>query len=91
MEKRVMGSVFSDCQPRLKQDMWSQIAEEMGIPWCAVEAMHWQMGQHEMARLAGVIPLSLGRANPSFADLIANMAEQKHLPLRQNSNISFLR
>lgn len=40
MEKRVIGSVFSDCQPRLKQDMWSQIAEEMGIPWCAVEAMH---------------------------------------------------
>jgi hypothetical protein len=39
MEKRVIGSVFSDCQPRLKQDMWSQIAEEMGIPWCAVEAI----------------------------------------------------
>lgn len=86
--------LFLTVNPDLKQDMWSQIAEEMGIPWCAVEAMHWQMGQHEMARLARVIPLTLAKPEPqqvpSYADLIANMLEQKHLPLRQNSNTSFL-
>lgn len=39
--------------------MWSRIAEEMAIPWRAAEAMHWQMGEQEMARRAGVTPFSL--------------------------------
>ena len=39
--------------------MWAKIAEEMSIPWRAAEAMHWQMGEHEMARRAGVTPFSL--------------------------------
>ncbi|RMZ75110.1 hypothetical protein DV737_g5434, partial [Chaetothyriales sp. CBS 132003] len=39
---------------RFKADMWSRIAEEMAIPWRAAEAMHWQMGESEMARRAGV-------------------------------------
>ena len=39
--------------------MWSRIAEEMAIPWRAAEAMHWQMGEHEMARRAGVTPFTL--------------------------------
>lgn len=43
--------------------MWSKIAEEMTIPWRAAEAMHWQMGEHEMARRAGVTPFAL--TNPS--------------------------
>ncbi|KAJ5704308.1 hypothetical protein N7493_011446 [Penicillium malachiteum] len=32
--------------------MWSKIGEEMAIPWRAAEAMHWQLGQQEMARRA---------------------------------------
>jgi hypothetical protein len=39
--------------------MWSKIAEEMGVPWRAVEAMHWQLGEADMARRAGVVPFSL--------------------------------
>jgi hypothetical protein len=39
--------------------MWSKIAEEMGIPWRAAEAMHWQIGEKEMARRAGVAAFSL--------------------------------
>lgn len=39
--------------------MWSRIAEEMAIPWRAAEAMHWQIGEQEMARRAGVTPFSL--------------------------------
>jgi len=31
----------------------------MGIPWRAAEAMHWQLGEREMARRAGVVPFSL--------------------------------
>ncbi|EEQ90566.1 hypothetical protein RJZ56_004603 [Blastomyces dermatitidis] len=44
---------------RFKADMWSKIAFEMGIPWRAAEAMHWQLGEHEMARRAGVLPFLL--------------------------------
>ncbi|KAI9788999.1 MAG: hypothetical protein M1833_002786 [Piccolia ochrophora] len=44
---------------RFKQDMWAKIAEEMTLPWRAVEAMHWQLGEHEMARRAGVVPFSI--------------------------------
>lgn len=48
---------------RFKADMWSRIAEEMAIPWRAAEAMHWQMGEHEMARRAGVTPFTLANTN----------------------------
>jgi hypothetical protein len=34
--------------------MWAKISEEMGVPWRAAEAMHWQLGEKEMARRAGV-------------------------------------
>ncbi|KAI9857725.1 MAG: hypothetical protein M1824_004681 [Vezdaea acicularis] len=49
---------------RFKPDMWSKIAEEMAIPWRAAEAMHWQLGEQEMARRAGVVPFSLSNVNP---------------------------
>ena len=39
--------------------MWAKVAEEMGVPWRAAEAMHWQLGEHDMARRAGVVPFSL--------------------------------
>ncbi|OJD26940.1 hypothetical protein ACJ73_01662 [Blastomyces percursus] len=41
---------------RLKPEMWSQIAETMGVPRRAVEAMHWEIGKNDMARRAGVVP-----------------------------------
>ncbi len=44
---------------RLKPEMWSKVAEEMQIPWRAAEAMHWQLGEQDMARRAGVVPFSL--------------------------------
>lgn len=43
--------------------MWAKIADEMQIPWRAAEAMHWQMGEHEMARRAGVTPFTLANVN----------------------------
>jgi Myb-like DNA-binding domain len=49
----------ADVCSRFKQDMWSKIAEEMTLPWRAAEAMHWQMGEQEMARRAGVVAFSL--------------------------------
>lgn len=48
---------------RLKQEMWTPIASELQVPWRAVEAMHWSMGEHEMARRANVVPFSLSTPN----------------------------
>jgi hypothetical protein len=48
---------------RLKPDMWSKVAEELAVPWRAVEAMHWQLGEAEMARRAGVMPFKLTASN----------------------------
>jgi hypothetical protein len=31
----------------------------MAVPWRAAEAMHWQLGEADMARRAGVVPFSL--------------------------------
>ncbi|KAG9244590.1 hypothetical protein BJ878DRAFT_534458 [Calycina marina] len=44
---------------RFKPEIWSKVAEEMAIPWRAAEAMHWQLGEADMARRAGVVPFSL--------------------------------
>ena len=44
---------------RFKPEMWSKVAEEMAVPWRAAEAMHWQLGENDMARRAGVVPFSL--------------------------------
>ena len=46
--------------------MWSPLASELGVPWRAAEAMHWQLGEAEMARRAGVVPFSL-LSNPAAA------------------------
>ena len=45
--------------------MWAKVAEEMQVPWRAAEAMHWQLGEMEMARRAGVVPFSLNMASSS--------------------------
>jgi len=43
---------------RFKPEMWASIAKEMEIPWRAAEAMHWQLGELDMADRAGVVPFS---------------------------------
>ncbi|KAK5172568.1 uncharacterized protein LTR77_002688 [Saxophila tyrrhenica] len=39
---------------RFKKDMWEKISKEMQLPWRAAEAMHWQLGEEDMARRANV-------------------------------------
>lgn len=39
---------------RLKHGLWSSIANELGLSWHACEALHWAMGEQEMARRANV-------------------------------------
>lgn len=52
---------------RFKPEMWSKVAEEMAVPWRAAEAMHWQLGEADMARRAGVVPFSLSSATMETA------------------------
>lgn len=60
---KMAGSmVEADLTSRFKAEMWSKIAEEMAIPWRTAEAMHWMIGEPDMAKRAGVTPFSL---NPS--------------------------
>lgn len=47
---------------RFKAEMWSKVAEELQVPWRAAEAMHWLLGEADMARRAGVTPFSLAAA-----------------------------
>jgi hypothetical protein len=48
---------------RFKSEMWAKVAEELAVPWRAAEAMHWQLGETDMARRAGVTPFSLAAVN----------------------------
>ncbi|PSR78219.1 hypothetical protein BD289DRAFT_338334, partial [Coniella lustricola] len=45
--------------------MWAKVAEEMHVPWRAVEAMHWHLGESDMATRAGVVPFVLATVNSS--------------------------
>ncbi|KAH8888214.1 hypothetical protein GQ53DRAFT_767719 [Thozetella sp. PMI_491] len=53
---------------RFKPEMWAKVAEEMQVPWRAAEAMHWQLGENDMARRAGVVPFSLSNTGSSGPD-----------------------
>lgn len=50
---------------RFKKDMWEKIAKEMALPWRAAEAMHWQIGEIEMASRANVPVFHLAGYSPS--------------------------
>ena len=46
--------------------MWEKISKEMALPWRAAEAMHWQIGEVEMAQRANVPVFHLaGQQNSS--------------------------
>ena len=47
--------------------MWEQVAQEMKVPWRAAEAMHWQLGESDMAERAGVVPRSHGHRSRADA------------------------
>ena len=57
---------------RFKKDMWEKISKEMALPWRAAEAMHWQIGEIEMAQRANVPVFHLagqpGMASGSLAE-----------------------
>ncbi|KAK4097761.1 hypothetical protein N658DRAFT_488936 [Parathielavia hyrcaniae] len=46
---------------RFKHEMWAKLAQELEVPWRAAEAMHWQLGEADLARRAGA-PLAAPEA-----------------------------
>ncbi|KAI6249485.1 hypothetical protein HI914_02374 [Erysiphe necator] len=67
---------------RFKPEMWAKVAEELAVPWRAVEAMHWQLGEADMAQRAGVIPFSLSSGS---TDIVSNTQSQHSPPSRRRS------
>jgi hypothetical protein len=59
--------------PSLKPEMWAPLAAEIGHPWRAVEAMHWKIGEMDMAHRAGIMPFSLASTSPSATLPTANL------------------
>lgn len=48
--------------------MWTIIANELDVPWRTCESWHWRLGQHDMARRAGVSVFTMaatGEPSPS--------------------------
>ncbi|KAK7417696.1 hypothetical protein QQZ08_011547 [Neonectria magnoliae] len=66
---------------RFKPEMWAKVAEEMAVPWRAAEAMHWQLGEADMARRAGVIPFSLAAVNVD-----SNITSHRNSPSRSHAH-----
>ncbi|MCJ1321503.1 hypothetical protein MMC15_006848 [Xylographa vitiligo] len=46
---------------------------ELGVPWRAAEYIHWQLGETEMARRAGVVPFSMASTSSSSSQPSAAM------------------
>ncbi|KAL7795163.1 hypothetical protein V8C37DRAFT_45647 [Trichoderma ceciliae] len=70
---------------RFKSDMWAKVAEELAVPWRAAEAMHWQLGEADMARRAGVVPFSLTAVNNEAAGN-RNLASRSQAPIQPQDN-----
>src|SRR5688572_22814942 len=61
--------------------MWSKVAEELAVPWRAAEAMHWLLGEADMARRAGVVPFSLAAVNVEGSQGVARHSPQRTHPM----------
>jgi hypothetical protein len=72
--------------------MWAKIAEEMQVPWRAAEAMHWQLGQTDMARHAGMVSFSLEPQNApmKLSNLRPGELERPGRPTTQHLPLSMI-
>lgn len=71
---------------RFKPEIWAKVAEEMAVPWRSAEAMHWLLGEADMARRAGVTPfsLSLGTADMASSTISRRSSPNRGRSLSQN-------
>ncbi|KAL9108592.1 MAG: hypothetical protein Q9227_006678 [Pyrenula ochraceoflavens] len=64
-----MGRLYE----RFKREMWSKIAEELSVSWRTAEAMHWKLGEAEMARRATIVPFAVEKKG--FASSLSNQSK----------------
>ncbi|KAH9908094.1 hypothetical protein F4778DRAFT_462176 [Xylariomycetidae sp. FL2044] len=72
---------------RFRQEMWQKVAEEMGMPWRAVEGMHWALGEVDMARRAGVTPFAFAATTVDTAHG-GSRGSSRHAHSRSQGNLS---
>lgn len=53
--------------------MWKEVANQLKVPRRAAEAMHWFLGEEDMARRAGAVPVTL-----LLQDLSHHSTQQPH-------------
>ncbi|KAI3572149.1 hypothetical protein IWW34DRAFT_795318 [Fusarium oxysporum f. sp. albedinis] len=80
--KNKLARLYERCKP----EIWAKVAEEMAVPWRAVEAMHWQLGEKDMARRAGVTPFSLSAANAKGNN--RSLSSRSHVHLQPSGTMS---
>lgn len=73
-----IGPANSCSSYRFKAEMWAKVAEELAVPWRAAEAMHWQLGETDMARRAGQTPFTLAAVNAEAAGRNAQIRGHAH-------------
>ena len=61
---RVQANKPANNPCRLKPELWNPIANELGVPWRACEAMHWALGEADMCRRANVLPFPMATNRP---------------------------
>ncbi|KAI1471587.1 uncharacterized protein F4812DRAFT_184702 [Daldinia caldariorum] len=73
---------------RFKSEMWAKVADEMAMPWRAAEAMHWQLGEQDMRRRAGVtVPFTLATST-SEGSRGNSRAHSRHNHSHSQGNVS---
>lgn len=45
--------------------MWTNLASQLGVPWRTAEAMHWYLGEENMAHRAGTVPFVMAATSGS--------------------------
>lgn len=67
--------------------MWAKVAEELAVPWRAAEAMHWQLGETDVARRAGTVPFSFA-VSASVESGQRSASTRANLPSRPLDKVS---
>lgn len=78
-----VGANFS--RHRFKREMWEKIANDLQMPWRAVEARHWELGAEGLAVRAGV-PLFSSNSSSTVSDNSNMAATNMTLHTRHSSS-----
>jgi hypothetical protein len=67
-----IGDLANMTALRFQGEMWEKISKELALPWRAVEAMHWQLGEHDIAKRANVPVFHLAGQSTSSSGAVTD-------------------